>query len=353
VKALRFYGPKDLRLDDIPEPSVKPGTVKIQVEWCGICGSDLHEYQAGPIFIPPAGKPHPLTGETLPVTMGHEFAGKVAAVGQGVTGFQTGEKVTVEPIIACGECRECRQGNYNLCRMMGFIGLSGMGGGFAEFAVVPEQWVHRLPDPLTTEDGALVEPLAVALHAVRKARFGPGKNALVFGAGPIGLAAVQCLRAAGSSLVAVAEVSSARKEMARRIGADVVIDPREEDVVATAFKLTRGVGFDTTFDAAGTPATFKTALEATARGGTMVNIAIWEKPVELNLNELVFSEVRLRAVLAYSLGDFPGTIALMRDGRVRAREFVTRKIKLENVVAEGFEELSRNKEQHVKILVQP
>lgn len=234
--------------------------MKIEVSWCGICGSDLHEYMAGPIFVPPSGSPHPLTGEEMPVVLGHEFGGQVVEVGEGVSRVEVGDRIAVEPIFYCGECPECRRGMYNLCSQLGFYGLSGGGGGFSEFAVLPEYMAHKLPEELSDEDSALVEPVAVGLHDVRQAEFTTGQTAIVFGAGPIGTTTVQCLRAAGASLVVVAEVADQRKEMARNIGADVVIDPTEEDVAETVEKLTDGVGVDAAFDAAGAQETFRTSL---------------------------------------------------------------------------------------------
>ena len=132
MKAARFHGPGDIRIDDIPEPSVGPGQVKVDVEWCGICGTDLHEYLEGPIFIPPKGSPHPLTGQEMPVVMGHEFAGVIAEVGAGVTNVKEGDRVAVEPYDVCGECSACAIGRYNICRKLGFVGLDGQQGGFAE-----------------------------------------------------------------------------------------------------------------------------------------------------------------------------------------------------------------------------
>ena len=141
MKAARFHGPGDIRIDDVPEPTVGPGQVKVDVEWCGICGTDLHEYLEGPIFIPPKGSPHPLTGEEMPVVMGHEFAGVVSEVGDGVTHLKEGDRVVVEPYDVCGECAACRSGRYNICRKLGFVGLDGQQGGFAEKCVVGARWV--------------------------------------------------------------------------------------------------------------------------------------------------------------------------------------------------------------------
>lgn len=351
MRAAVYHGPRQISVEEVPEPQVRPGTVKVAVDWCGICGTDLHEYLEGPIFVPPADRPHPITGESLPLTMGHEFAGRVVAVGEGTQTLKEGDPVAIEPVINCGQCPECSRGDYHLCRKLGFVGLSGWGGGFSEFVVVPERLAYPL-GTLDTEQGALVEPIAVGLHAVRKAHFGPGQSAVVFGAGPIGLATIHCLRASGARLVAVAEVAAARKEMAAQAGASVVIDPSQEDVVARVQDLTDGAGADAAFEAAGLPVTIRTAIQATRRGGTVVNIAIWGQPVELNLNDLVLAEVDLVGTIGYNR-DHPATITLMQDGRIDARGLITKRIGLEEIVEGGFNELIEHKDRHAKILVHP
>ncbi len=150
MKAARFYGPGDIRIDDVPEPATRPGTVKVEVEWCGICGTDLHEYVDGPIFAPTPEAPHPLTGESMPITLGHEFAGVVAEVGQGVSRVGIGDRVVVEPYIICGRCDACRSGRYNVCRTLGSSGSPGSGGGFSQYVVAdgarrghPGRWHGR------------------------------------------------------------------------------------------------------------------------------------------------------------------------------------------------------------------
>ena len=185
MKAARYYGQGDIRIDDVPEPTPGPGQVQVAVDWCGICGSDLHEFLEGPIFIPPKGSPHPITGAEIPIVMGHEFAGVVSGVGAGVSGIAEGDRVAVEPYYVCGECAACAAGRYNICRKLGFIGLSGFEGGFSETTVVDQKWIHQLGD-LPTDVGALVEPLAVAYHAVRLSGLQPGGTAVVFGPGRSG-----------------------------------------------------------------------------------------------------------------------------------------------------------------------
>lgn len=209
MKAARWYKAHDIRIDDIEEPQVSAGKVKIKVAWTGICGSDLHEYLAGPIFVP-VGKPHKISHDIAPIVMGHEFSGEVVEVGAGVSKFKAGDRVVVEPILACRECEACREGKYNLCGDLGFHGLSGGGGGFSSFTMVDEHMVHRMPDGLSYEQGALVEPAAVALHAVRMSKLKAGDKAAVFGAGPIGLLVIEALRAAGASEIYVVELSPQR-----------------------------------------------------------------------------------------------------------------------------------------------
>jgi (R,R)-butanediol dehydrogenase/meso-butanediol dehydrogenase/diacetyl reductase len=351
MKAAVFHGPGDVRLQDVPEPDIRAGTVKVKIDWCGICGTDLHEYIAGPIFIPPVGSPHPITGETLPVTMGHEFAGEVTDVGDDVTGVSVGDHVAIEPVYRCGECAACRRGVPNLCVKLGFYGLMGGGGGMSEYAVVPSYMVHQLPAGLTSEQGALVEPIAVGLRAVRRSGIQAGQSALVLGGGPIGAVTVQCLRAIGAGQIMVAEVSAARKAKALEIGADVVIDPTEEDVAERVRELTDGEGVEYSFDAAGIQETLRTALAATRRSGTVTIISIWEGPVEIDPNEIVLSELNVVGTIAYTPEDFADTIAMLKDGSIKTEGIITERIDLTNVVDGGFRELVEHKDRHVKILV--
>jgi (R,R)-butanediol dehydrogenase/meso-butanediol dehydrogenase/diacetyl reductase len=351
MRAAVFHGPHDVRLEDVPEPQVAAGKVKVKVDWCGICGTDLHEYLAGPIFIPPAGSPHPITGETLPLTLGHEFAGEVVDVGDGVDGVSTGDRVTIEPVFRCGACPACRRGAVNLCEQLGFYGLMGGGGGMSEYAVLPSYMIHQLPAGLTMEQGALVEPIAVGLRAVRRAGVQAGQSAVVFGGGPIGAVTVQCLKAIGAGQIFVVEVAAARKAKALEIGADAVIDPTEEDAAARIRELTGGEGAEHAFDAAGIQETLQTAVKATRKGGTVTIISIWERPVELHPNDIVLAELSLVGTICYTPQDFADTITMIREGTIETEGIITQKIALTDVVDAGFNELVAHKDRHVKILV--
>lgn len=352
MKAALWYGKKDVRVEEISEPQVKKGTVKVKVKWCGICGSDLHEYLGGPIFIP-VGTPHPLSGTAAPVVLGHEFSGDVVEVGEGVSKFKSGDRVIVEPIVACGKCPACLEGKYNLCESLGFHGLCGSGGGFSEYTTFSEEYIHKIPDTMSYEDAALVEPIAVAVHSIRLANFKVGDTALVLGAGPIGLATIQSLKAAGASFVAVLQRKSIRQEYAKKFGADVVLDPSEVDVAAEIKKLTNGVGVDASFETTGASVGFNTGIESIKYEGTMVVTSIWEGDTSFNPNSIVFTEKKIVGTIAYR-HEFPATISILSSGRIKTDGYITKKIALDDIVKEGFETLTGpEKKAQVKILVTP
>lgn len=352
MKAALWYNKNDIRVEEIDEPKVSKGNVKIKVKWCGICGSDLHEFLGGPIFIP-VGQPHPLSKNEAPVVLGHEFSGKVVEVGDGVKNFKAGDRVVVEPMVVCGECPACKEGKYNLCSALGFHGLCGSGGGLAEYTVFPEEYVHKLPDSMTYEQGALIEPMAVALHSIRIANFNVGDTAIVLGSGPIGLATIECLKSAGAKLVVVLQRKSIRQEYAKRAGADVVLDPNVVDIAEEVKKLTGGVGVDFAFETTGAKIGFDTGLNSLKYNGTMVITSIWEGDVTFNPNDLVFTEKKIVGTLAYR-HEFPATMALMNDGRIKADGYITKKVYLDDIVDEGFGTLTGpDKKKQVKILVTP
>ena len=348
MKAVLWYKAKDIRIEQIEEPTVTAGRVKIKVAWAGICGSDLHEYVAGPIFVP-VDNPHPVSKDVAPVVMGHEFSGVVAEVGEGVTSVQVGDPVVVEPILACGECAACKKGKYNVCKHLGFHGLSGGGGGFSEYTIVDERWVHKMPDGLSLEQGALVEPAAVALHAVRMSKFKAGDKAVVFGVGPIGLLVIEALKVAGAAEIYAVELSKERSAKALELGAKAVINPAEEDVVARIQKLTNG-GADVAFEVTGVPVVLKQAIDSTAFEGETIIVSSGESETSLQPNNIVLAERSVKGIIAYR-DIFPAVMQLMTQGYFQAEQLVTKRITLEDVVTEGFETLVNEKNQ-IKILVE-
>lgn len=353
MKAVLWHDRKDVRVENIEEPVVSKGKVKIKVKWCGICGTDLHEYLAGPMVIP-VEQSHPLTGAKAPVVLGHEYSGEVVEIGEGVTKFKTGDRVTVEPIICCGKCPACKEGKYNHCFMLGAHGYMDTCGGFSEYTVFPEEFVHKLPDNVSYEKGALSEPMSVALNSLKNGNFQVGQTALVLGAGPIGLATIECLKAAGARLVVVLQRKSVRQEYAKRAGADYVFDPSEVDVPSEVRKLTDGLGVDVAFETTGAQIGFDTGLNSLKYEGTFVITSLWKEPINFNPTEIVFSEKRIVGTSAYRGNVFPTVLAEMNDGRIKADGYITKKIYIDDIVNEGFETLTGpDKKKHVKILVTP
>jgi (R,R)-butanediol dehydrogenase/meso-butanediol dehydrogenase/diacetyl reductase len=349
MRAARFHGVRDIRIDDVPEPEVGPGAVKIAVAWCGICGTDLHEYLDGPIFVPSPGVPHPITGETPPVTLGHEFSGVVEELGPGVSGLAVGDAVVVEPYAVCDECAPCKAGDYHLCTKLGVIGLSGGGGGLSEKVVIDQRWVHPVGD-IPLDQAALIEPLAVARHAVVRSGLTHGRTAVIGGAGPVGLLVAAVLKGIGVSTI-VLEINSARKEMARAL-ASHVLDPTEVDVTARVLELTGGTGADAGFECAGVDTVLDQLLDAVRPTGVVVNVAIWSHPAAVDMQKLVTKEIDLRGCFAY-VKDHSETIALVQSGGVDLAPFITSRIRLEDVVTDGLSVLLENPETAIKILVQP
>lgn len=351
MRAARYYGPHDVRVEEVDEPTPAAGQVLLRVELCGICGTDLHEFYDGPVFCPTATEPHPLTGATAPVVLGHEFVGVVEDLGAGVTGLQVGDRVVVEPRQTCGACTACTSGRYNCCPDAATIGLQGGGGGLAERIAVDASLVFPIGD-LPAEIGAVVEPLAVALHAVRRVGDVAGTRAVVFGAGPIGLLVVWVLKTLGATDVVVVEPSRMRRERAMVFGADHVVDPTVNEPVSAVRVATGSQGTDLAFECAGIDVCLAGALESVRPGGVVVNVAIAGKPLTVDLLPLILKEVSLLGSICYA-NDHQAAIDLLREHDFPIDQFITGRIALRDLVDQGIRPLAEEPEAHVKILVSP
>lgn len=356
MRAAIYYGREDVRIEEIDEREVGPDEVRVDVGYCGICGTDLHEYSHGPTTIPDE-RPHPVTGETLPVTLGHEFSGTVSETGTGVDDVTEGDRVVVNPLFSCGECRYCEEGNNTFCDSLVSLGLHGRGGGFADSIVVPGENVVPLPETVSLEEAALVEPLSVAIHAVRRSGVTTGDSVAVFGAGPIGLGVLQAVRATGAGDVYVIEPRDGRRKRAEELGAVETIDPAERDPVQSVSAATDG-GADVTFDAAGTETTVTQAVRASKKGGTVSIVAAFGRDVQFNPDYVMMAERTVVGSFGYAAGplstrgEFSTAIGMLRDGRLDARVLVTKRVPLEEISA-GFEALLDTGADHIKVLVEP
>ncbi|MFT4088826.1 MAG: 2,3-butanediol dehydrogenase [Gordonia sp. (in: high G+C Gram-positive bacteria)] len=353
MRAARYYDRGDVRIEDIAEPTVGPGMVGIDVAWCGICGTDLHEFADGPIFIPPAGHPQPITGESAPVTIGHEMSGVVNAVGEGVTDLSVGDHVVVEPYIVHDDVDTGPDSlDYHLSPDMNFIGLGGAGGGLAEKIAVGRRWVHKISSDVPLDHAALIEPLAVGYHAVQRSDAKAGDTALITGAGPIGLLTAAICKAEGISVI-ISEPSSLRREKAVESGvADHVLNPIDDDVPARVAELTGGRGADVGFECTSVQPALDALFDALRPRGVLVVVSIWGHPGSVEMQKLVLKEIDMRGTIAY-VNSHPETIALVESGRIDLAPFITGKIALDDLVTEGYDTLLHRNETAVKILVSP
>lgn len=337
MKAMVYYGTKNVLVEEIDEPKVQPGTVKVKVKYAGICGTDLHEYHAQRAVT------------KTPMILGHEFTGQIVEIGTGVSTCKVGDRVVIEPIWGCNECISCREGSYNTCENLQSYGLLHP-GGFAEYVVVKADNVFLLPDNLSYEVATLVEPTAVAMQAVKSSALRIGDKVAVFGAGPIGLLVTQCVKAAGASQIIVVEIEEKRQQLALEMGADYVINPTKEDVVTKIRELTID-GVDIAFDVAGVEATFRAGLDSIRPKGELMIVSIFTKPVSFSPVIQERGEKKIHASRGFK-NIFPKVIALLQKGSIHVEPIITSTISLDDIVELGFKELISGK-GHAKILVSP
>ncbi|KAJ5123273.1 hypothetical protein N7448_009370 [Penicillium atrosanguineum] len=351
MRAVRFHGREDIRLDEVEEPVCGSGQVKIKSAFVGICGSDLHEYLTGPHSVPV--HPHPLTGEKLPTALGHEFSGTVEEIGDGVNGLKIGDKVAVKPNLSDDTCRRCLMGRNNCCDSLGFIGYSGSAGGLSDYVVVNEKHAIHLPELIPLDIGALVEPLSVAWHAVSRSPLQPDDTVLIVGAGPIGLAIVQVLKARGIDTIVVVEISARRREFAQTFGASHTLNPKEVDAVAEIRAITgEHRGTSIAFECSGVQAGLDTVMAGLRVRGTAVVVSLWEgKPSIDAFIEIVLGEKYITGAAIYDLGDFNAVIEAIASGKIKPQPMITSRIRMDEVAEKGFRALINEKDKHVKILI--
>jgi (R,R)-butanediol dehydrogenase/meso-butanediol dehydrogenase/diacetyl reductase len=341
MKALRWYARKDLRYVDVPEPSPGSGQLKIKVSLAGICGTDLKEYALGPVMIPK---------DKVPLTMGHEFVGRVAAVGKGVKGFRVGDRVSGVGYWYCGECYCCKRGRYNICVNQGFTGLL-TDGCFTGFFVIPAYACYKLPDSVSDEAGVLVEPLAVGLHAVRQGKVRAGDIVAILGDGAIGLCVLMAAKVAGAGAIYMVAKHKGRGELACRLGATDVIYFDGSDPAKRLREITGGPGADVAFECVGNPETPQLTIDLTRRAGMVVLAGVFDKPGLVDFGSLTFTE---RTVVGSSIYIDEGRTAvdLLAEKRVDPTPLITSRVPLKDVVKLGFEALLTDKDANIKVLLE-
>lgn len=337
-----WYAAGDVRIERRPRLHLGVGEVRLKVSLCGICGSDLHEFVNGPHAIP-VNRPHTVSGEVAPLVIGHEFTGTVLEASPEID-LAPGTRVAVEPEYRCGDCAACKRGDYNLCVSMGFAGLMGS-GGMAQEAVLPAYMLHRLPDTVTDRQAAVLEPAAVALHALRRGSLRAGDSVAIVGAGPIGLLIAQLARVAGARRVIVSDLSESRLAMARDLGATETVNTTTGDLATLAN------GVDIAFEAVGTQATLKAAIAAVRKGGRVVFVGLSNGPVAFDGFDLVNRELEIIGSVGYR-SVYADLIGMIGSGLFDPSRIVTREIPLAEAVTQGLARLVESG-QDVKILVNP
>jgi len=311
--------PDGTEVAEVPDPVAGPGQVVIQVEACGLCGSDVHAIEHG--MTQP--------GQVL----GHEFSGRVAEVGPGVTGWRVGQAVAVNPLGSCGTCRECAGGLPFRCAALPNLGLSAP-GAYAEYVAMSAGQLVALPDGLPVEMGAHAEPLAVALQAVSQADVGPGDAVLVHGVGPVGLNAIMALRLAGVDHIVGAGRSPGRRAAATAVGADAVIDTRETSVAE--YVAASGRPFAAVLDCSGAIGLFAESLEVLAGGGTFVEVALTSDVPAVNLFGLVQGGFRMAGTCAYSYASYEAAVGHIAAGRVPVASLISERVSLDDTPSALF-----------------
>jgi 2-desacetyl-2-hydroxyethyl bacteriochlorophyllide A dehydrogenase len=348
MKAAVFEGPEKITIHELPDPVAGPNDIVVKVSECGICGSDLHSYLEG-AFISPG------------QVMGHEFSGPITQVGANVQGLKIGDRVTAVPLSTCGRCPRCLEGAGHLCE----TGLAssvayGLPGAFAEYVRVPDAIVggniHLIPDNVSYAAAALVEPLAVGLHAAKSANPGPTDTCVVIGLGSIGLNCVQMLKACGAGTVIGVDISPARLKLARELGADIVINGKEVDALATVQEITGigayGVGAraDIVIEASGVPSLLADAISMTRAGGKLRIAALYEGVVPIDANQIVQKEMSVAGTFAYR-GEFSQVLQMLSSGQVTAEPLITHTFSLDQAADAFLAQMS--KDTSIKVQIAP
>lgn len=343
MKALVLQEYRRFVLTDFATPDVQPDEVLVRVRACGICGSDVHGMDGS------SGRRIP------PIVMGHEAAGEIAKVGAAVTGWKTGDRVTFDSTIYCGECWYCKSGSVNLCENRRVLGVScaeyRRHGAFAEFVAVPRRILYRLPENLSFDQAAMVEAVSVAVHAVKRTALPKGASVMVVGTGMIGLLVVQALRVAGCKQIIASDLDESRLALAAKFGATQIFKAAEPGVPEKMRALTEGRGADAVFEVVGLPQTVKTAIECVRKGGSVTLVGNLKPQVELPLQSVVTREISLIGSCA-SAGEYPACLDLIASGKINVTDFISATAPLEQG-AQWFERLYAGENGLMKVLLKP
>lgn len=329
--------PGVIEFRDIPVPEVKKGEVLVKIKRIGICGSDIHVYH---------GK-HPFT--SYPVTQGHEVSGVVAEVGEGVDKVKVGDKVTIEPQVVCGECYPCRHGKYNLCENLKVMGFQTTGAA-SEYFAVEEEKVTKLPDTMTFNQGAMIEPLAVTIHAARHFSELEGAKVVVEGAGPIGILLMQSVKALGADKVMITDISSGRLKKALECGADYAINTKDKDFGEAMVECFGVDKADVIYDCAGNNKSMGDAIKYARKGSKIVLVAVFAGMATVDLAVLNDHELDLDTTMMYRHEDYVKAIELVENGKIKLEPLMSSHFAFKDF-KKAYEYIDANRESTMKVII--
>lgn len=353
MKAVRYYTKRDIRVEDVPAPTgpLADDQVLIEPLVCGICGTDLHEYIAGPIVTPLT--PHVYSGAVLPQILGHEFSARVLDVGRRVTHVKPGSRVSIQPLISPRDDYYGRRGLFHLSEKMACVGLSWDWGGMGERAIVNGYNVVPVPDTVSDVQAAMIEPAAVALYGVDRGGVQAGSAVLVSGVGPIGALTLLAAKAAGATTIFVSELNPNRRALAKSLVPEAhVFDPRETDTEALFKAHTdEGVGVDVALECVGAEASLNLCAKAVRRQGKVVQVGLHVRPAAIDAMLWALKDITVEATWCYPVQIWPRIASMIGAGIFPVEKVVTAQIAPEDVVAKGFEALLDPAGTQLKILV--
>jgi L-iditol 2-dehydrogenase len=329
--------PGVIEFHEVPVPEIENNQVLVKMMRVGICGSDIHVYHGE----------HPYT--QYPVTQGHEVSGEIAKVGAAVKGFAVGQRVTIEPQVFCGECYPCTHGKYNACDRLKVMGFQTTGAASEYFAVDADK-VDLLPEGMSFDEGAMLEPLAVAVHAAKRYPHIEGATVCVLGCGPIGILVAQACKALGATKVMATDISDYRLQLAKQVGVDYIVNTKISDFGEALVDCFGTDKADVIFDCAGTDITMNQAIQNSRKGGNIILVAVFAGQAHIDLAKLNDSELDLNTSFMYRHEDYVDAIRLVAEGKIQLKPLMSKHFTFKNYL-EAYQYIEQNREKTMKVLI--